>query len=325
VLRPEWAEGWWHLGTLLYDNGRFRESREAFTRFVGVEKAAGPGFGMLGLCEFQLKQYQPALAALDRARRLGLGPNPEFVRRVVYTGAILHNKFGRSEVAIHLLTVVASQAAAANGRNATAVLDDTELIEAIGLAALRIHRLPQDVAPAKSPLIRQAGRAWALFELKDWVPAEQEFQKLLSAYPSEPGVHYMNGLFFLKTHPEQALAQFENEIALSPNDASPPIQIALEYLRSGEHEKARQYASAAVKLQPGNFAAHVILSRAWLALDDVSRAVEEAKAAVKLAPESPDAHLALSRSYAQAKRTAEAERERMEFERLQALVEKSGA
>jgi tetratricopeptide (TPR) repeat protein len=324
ALRPEWAEGWWHLGTLLYDNGRFGESREAFARFVGVEKAAGPGFGMLGLCEFQLKQYQRALAALDRARRLGLGPNPEFVRRVVYTTAILHNRFGRSEVAIHLLTLVASQAAAANGGNAKTVLDDAELINAIGLAALRMHRLLPEVPPAKLPLIRQAGRAWALFELKDWVPAEREFQELLSAYSSQRGVHYMNGLFFLKTHPEQAIAQFEKEIALSPNDASPRIQIALESLRLGANEEARRYASEAVKLEPGNFAAHVILSRAWLALDDVSRAVEEAKAAVKLAPESPDAHLALSRSYAQAKRTAEAERERIEFERLQALVEKTG-
>jgi tetratricopeptide (TPR) repeat protein len=324
ALRPEWSEGWWHLGTLQYDSGRFPESREAFARFVSVEKSAGPGFGMLGLCEFQLKHYQPALTALDRARRLGLGPNPQFVRRVVYTTAILHNRFGRSEVAIHLLTLAASQAAAANAGNAKPVLDDGELIDAVGLAALRMHRLPQDVPPAKLPLIRQAGRAWALFELKDWVPAEQAFQELLSAYPSEPGVHYMNGLFFLKTHPEQAIAQFESEIVLSPNDAGPRIQIALESLRLGENERARKYASEAVKLEPGNFAAHVILSRAWLGLEDVPRAVEEAKAAVKLAPESPDAHLALSRSYAQAKRTAEAERERIEFERLQALVEKAG-
>ena len=26
-LRPDWSEGWWHLGTLLFDAGRFLDAR----------------------------------------------------------------------------------------------------------------------------------------------------------------------------------------------------------------------------------------------------------------------------------------------------------
>src|SRR5579871_2236207 len=52
-LRPNWSEGWWHLGTLLFDTGRFGEARDAFAQFVTVEqKQPGPGFAMLGLTEF---------------------------------------------------------------------------------------------------------------------------------------------------------------------------------------------------------------------------------------------------------------------------------
>ena len=84
ALRPDWPEGWWHLGTLLFDGSRFREARDAFAHFVSTEKKQpGPGFGMLGLSEIQLKDYAKALAALERGIHLGLGPDPAFNRRVL--------------------------------------------------------------------------------------------------------------------------------------------------------------------------------------------------------------------------------------------------
>src|SRR3954471_13514032 len=74
LLRPSWSEGWWHLGTLLFDSGRFREARGAFAHFVSVERAQpGPGFAMLGLSEFRLKEYLKALPDLERGTKLGLG------------------------------------------------------------------------------------------------------------------------------------------------------------------------------------------------------------------------------------------------------------
>jgi Flp pilus assembly protein TadD len=58
TLRPDWTEGWWHLGTLLFDTGQFGKARDAFAQFVTIErKEPGPGFGMLGLTEFELKHY----------------------------------------------------------------------------------------------------------------------------------------------------------------------------------------------------------------------------------------------------------------------------
>ena len=37
-VRPDWAEGWWHLGTLSFDAGRFLQSRDAFAHFVAAEQ-----------------------------------------------------------------------------------------------------------------------------------------------------------------------------------------------------------------------------------------------------------------------------------------------
>src|SRR2546429_2128620 len=38
TLKPGWSEGWWHLGTLLFDAGRFTEARDAFAHFVLIER-----------------------------------------------------------------------------------------------------------------------------------------------------------------------------------------------------------------------------------------------------------------------------------------------
>jgi len=322
-LRPGWSEGWWHLGTLLYDVGRFREARDAFSHFVAVEhEQPGPGFAMLGLSEFQLKQYPKALAALERGWKLGLGTNPAFSRMVLYHDGILNTLLGQPEIALTRLNLAANQIAAAHPEGPReAVFSDTELLDALGIAALRIPKLPSDLPGAQAPVIRLAGRAQALIALQDRVAAETEFKQLLALYPSEPGVHYFYGVFLLKEHPPLAAGEFHREIEVSPSHGAARIQLALEYLATADYEQGLKYAKEAVVLAPGNFVAHVACGRLWLALDHTDRALEELQTAVKLAPGSPDAHFALSHALAQAGRTREAARERAEFERLKALVE----
>src|SRR6202047_1688923 len=98
-LRPDWSEGWWHLGTLLFDARRFGEARDAFADFVRIErKQPGPGFGMLGLSAFQVRHYARALPDLERGTQLGLGTNPDFTRTVLYHDAIVNALLGHPEI-----------------------------------------------------------------------------------------------------------------------------------------------------------------------------------------------------------------------------------
>src|SRR5690348_15141050 len=147
-LRPDWPEGWWHLGTLLFDAGRFREARDAFAHFASIErKQPGPGFAMLGLSEFQLKHYSRALQALERGRKLGLGTNPDFVRSVLFHDGITNARLGKPEIALLRLTLAANQIASAHPEAPEdAVLADLKLLDAFGIAALRIPKLPSDLA-----------------------------------------------------------------------------------------------------------------------------------------------------------------------------------
>jgi tetratricopeptide (TPR) repeat protein len=322
-LRPDWPEGWWHLGTLLFDAGRFTEARDAFAHFASIErKQPGPGFAMLGLSEFQLKHYTRALPALERGRKLGLGTNPDFVRSVLFHDGILNALLGKPEIALQRLTLAANQIAAAHPEAPKdPVLADLKLLEAFGIAALRIPKLPSGLATLQIPVVRLAGRAQALIALQDRVAAETEFKQLLALYPSESGVHYMYGVFLLKEYPPLATDEFRREIEVSPSHDAARIQLALEFLRTAEYEQGLKYAREAVALAPENFVAHVACGRLWVALGKIDRALQELRTAVKLAPGSPDAHFALYQALSEAGRNGEAARERAEFERLKALTD----
>lgn len=321
TLKPNWSEGWWHLGTLFFDAGRFNDARDAFAHFVSVErKQPGPGFAMLGLVEFQLKDYPKALAALEHGKQLGLGRDQAFINSVLFYDGILNALLGNPEIALQRLTLAANEIAAAHPEAPKdAVFADLKLLDAFGVAALRIPKLPSDLDDAQVPLVRQAGRAQALIALQDYVAAEPEFKQMLALYPNEPGVHYMYGVFLLKEDPWLAIDEFRREIEVSPNHAVARIQLALEFIRTADYEQSEKYAREAVALAPQNFAAHVAYGRLWLALGNTDSALEELRTAVKLAPGSPHAHLALSRALYKAGQKTEAAREQAEYERLRAL------
>ena len=321
ALRPTWSEGWWYLGTLSFDSSQFSQARDAFAHFVAVERRQpGPGFGMLGLTEFKLNDYRKALDALERGRVLGLGDNAEFVQTALYHDGILNNLFGNPEIALMRLTLVANKIAAAHPESPKdAVLADSDLLSALGVAALRIPMLPSEIPAEKVALIWRAGHAQALIALQDRVEAGTEIKQLVSSYSAEPGVHYFYGVYLLKEDPPSAIEEFRREIGVSPKHAAARIQLALEFLGSADYKQGLKYAQEAVVLAPDNFVAHVACGKLWLELGNGDHAIRELQTAVRLSPGSPDAHFALSRALSTAGRKREAAHERAEFERLKAL------
>jgi len=65
ALRPDWAEGWWYLGTLLYDQDAFAGAAGALAQAVKLNPKSGTAVAMLGLCEAKLGRNRDALAHLD--------------------------------------------------------------------------------------------------------------------------------------------------------------------------------------------------------------------------------------------------------------------
>ena len=87
--RPGWAEGWAHLGSLLYGRDAYAEAAEAFGKSVSLDGSIGTTWVMLALCEFQLGRADEALAHIRRGRELGTTPDPQFRQVMLYHEGLL--------------------------------------------------------------------------------------------------------------------------------------------------------------------------------------------------------------------------------------------
>lgn len=305
-LKPDWIEGHWTLGSVLYDLDRHREARDAFRRVTTLEPKAGPAFAMKGLCEFQLAHYEVALADLQRARALGVGQNAELFKVVSYHVAILMNRIEQFEVAYEALKPFAARG-----------IESATIIEALGCSILRLPFLPSEVPPEKREMVRMAGRAVSMMaQGRRSAAARSAFEELALRFPEEPNVHYALGYYLTAEDPQRAVQEMERELRRSPTHHAAMIEIAFVLLTMGRFDEAVAYAERAVDLVPNLFAARNALGRALLEQGNVDRAIEQLETGARLAPDSPDMHFALSRAYRRAGRKEDAARALARFEEL---------
>ena len=311
-MRPSWTEGWWFLGELLYDQDKYPEARDALRRLVSLDHKTGPGFALLGLCEYETKEYGRALDHINEARRLGLGEDLQVRRVVLYHAVLLLTRFQQYESALQVLEKVLK-----TGEAGPAV------IEAAGLAGLRRPILPEDVPPGDKDLIDQAGRAVCATAGKQPAEAQKYFAELLANYPKAPNVHYLYGSFLLASDEDGGLREFQKELELNPKHTEALVTIALEYERRGELETGIPYAQRAVDTDPQFFAAHGVLGRLLANAGEVEKGIKELEIARQQAPDSYQVHFSLAAAYAIAGRKEDAARERAEFTRLKQLADET--
>jgi tetratricopeptide (TPR) repeat protein len=319
ALRATWDEGRWYLGSSLYERERYRECRDAFAALVRRQPAHAGGVGMQGLCEFGLGQHETALRTLLRARALGIARTPEIAHVVAYHAGILLTRFGEFEVGYAVLTELA-------GDN----VESTKTNEALGVNLLRLPILPADLAEARRPLVQLAGRAAFAMGARRLAEAATLLDELVATYPREPNVHYARGVLRTTEAPDLALDDFVAELTISPRHVPARLQLVSELVKRGEAAKAKPYAEEAVRLDPQHFAVHLAMGQVWFETDDLPKAIASFEHGVTLAPGSPQGHFLLARAYGRAGRTADAARERAEFNRLERRkagqpVEQSGS
>lgn len=306
TLRPSWGEGWWYLGTGLYELHRYGEALDAFQHLSRIDLKDGSSHALMGLCEFQLQHYPEALKQLFRAEQLGMGPNQEMVMTVNYHIVILLNLSGQFEWARDRLAPFSWLA------------DVSEpIIEAVGINTLRMQVLPADIPLDKKDLVMKTGGA-------SWEPSLaghpeqslQTFQQLIDQYPKEPNLHYAYGVRLLDSDPEGALREFQKELEINPSQVVARVQIVFLKLKQGKSEEALPLARETVKLAPDYFLAHNALGRTLLAAGQTAAAIDELQTAVQLEPQSPENHFDLAEAYRAAGRKAKAAQEQGEFQRI---------
>jgi tetratricopeptide (TPR) repeat protein len=309
-LRSNWPEGWRQLGTIRYMDGRYPEAIAALQQSVALETMQADTWTLLGLSEFETKDYGNALIHLERGRALGFSGNAAAVRVSRYHLGLLLNRNGDFDRAIDLLIPAIG---------AGALSDEIQF--AMGIALLRIPALPEQVKPEDIALVRMAGDAAALLSESRYDRAFPIFERMVSEYPKTPFLHYAYGDALASTSMyDEAQTQLREETRLNPASVLPYLRLASIELMLHQNASALASATKAVEMSPESFEAHYWLGRSFLEQGDIPAAIHELETARRFSPNSPKVHFNLARAYSRAERTAEAQQERAEFERLNAQL-----
>ncbi len=304
--RAGWDEGWWYLGALLYESHKCDDAEPAFARFLELKPQTGAGWVMRGVCAYDRGDYLPAIEWIQKGVELGLGGNAELQRVAAARLAFALVNTGQFELAIQPLTLLARLAPDAPG-----------LVEATGLALLRLPLLPSAVPPERRDLVQKLGRAGSLHLGRRGEEAAKAYEEVVAAYPDEARVRYAYGVFLLRSGDDKGLAELRRAVELQPDDVMARLELAFELLLHGDNAEAKEQATKAVAQAPALFAAHNALGRALVELGELDAGIRELEEAVRLAPESPETHFTLARAYARAGRAEDAARERAAFTEIE--------
>lgn len=266
TLRPNWAEGWWDLGTTEYQANLYADAVSSLRKLTALAPNSAAGWSMFGLSEFEVKDYGEALASLEKAQKLGGINDPEIQRVSSYHLGLLLVRNGEFERATTLL------------RNSFGDTPPQQVKIALGLALLHVPLLPSEVDPSQDALIQAAGEAVASDN------PMQSLAALMLQYPKTPWIRYSYALALEHAGQiSEALAQQKLEAAISPNSALPWIAISRLDLAMHLPGKALSDARHAVSLDAASAAAHSALAKALTANGMPRQATVELHAAAQLA------------------------------------------
>ncbi len=299
-IRPEWEEGWWFSGTLLYDSGHFAEARDAFQKLLNLNSQAAPAAAMLGVCEFETGDYERALVHID----IGLASpdihNQQNIEQVLrYDKAALLTRIGQFDKAM-------AQYAWFAANN----IKSDPVFAGIGLAALRNPIIPKDIRQGDLALYMTTGKVRYAMLAGDAPDADEGMRWLLHQFPQADNLHYLYGSFLMGSDPQKAIDQFRQELQLDPDNGAANALLAWTLLNWSESQQALQYAEKAVQLEPKDEVAQYVLGDALVSQNRIDAGLEHLKLAAQAEPDDARPHISLCTAFWKAGKPQDAKRER---------------
>jgi predicted Zn-dependent protease len=314
AVRPAWKEGWWSLGTILYDQNSYSAAAHAFRRLLASDPKNGTAHLMLGLCEYQLNLDDSALQDLQKAKELGVRKDDQLPHVLLYHEAMLELRKGQYESALEALRFLVKEGVHS---------DELDAALGMGVLLLRPKNAPAEGSSEQQVILR-AGRAEELSLAKKLDAAKKSYDALVQDFPEFPNVHYAYGRFLLTVDdPESAVAQFEQEIKNNPGHTRARLQIAVTHYRV-DSAAGIPYALEVIKLDPNYPFGHYLLGLLYYDSGDTAQSIPELETAARMVPREAQFQFALGNAYARVGRKEDAARARASFLRLKEKTQTPG-
>jgi len=298
-LNAKWEDGWWSLGILQYGSGAYEAAVEALSHLLTLHPDVGQALALRGLCEFETGDYTHSLADIEKGLALGTADDADHQQILRYHEAMLLTRLGRFGEALRVYSAFAERK-----------LGGPELLEAIGLAGLRIPLLPKEASRDQQSLLASAGEATYKFMEGDQKAAQRAFKNLFERFPTARNAHYHYGTLLLAFGPEAAAPQFKKELEVAPDNTDALISFAWSLLMQSRADEALPYARRIAQELPERSASQLVVGRALLETGNIAAGIEHLQRGIKLEPDNLELHIALAKAYSKSGRDEEAHRER---------------
>jgi tetratricopeptide (TPR) repeat protein len=298
-INPQWADGWWFIGQLEYGAGEYPTAIDALSHYLELTPNAAPALAMRGLSEFETGDYQKSLNDIQKSLSLGAANQSKNEKILRFHESMLLTRLGRFEDAVRSFGFFAPED------------PNRELLLALGLAGLRAPLLPKDVSDDRRETYRAAGKAALDFMKDDRTGSRAEFQKLFQQIPPVANAHYLYGFLLYSSEPEEAMAEFKQELEVNPKNPAAEVMLAWIPLLKNDGTEALLYAQKAVEQEPSSPSAQLVLGRALTETDDAKDGAEHLEKTEQMQPDNIEVHIALAKAYSKLGRKEDARRERL--------------
>lgn len=311
----------------------------AITEFRKATEAApnlAEAYLNLGEVYAETRSYAPAITAFKRALEL----NPELEAAHLQLGYALLSQGYAADAIPHLERVRALEAlgvaqietgqyqeAVANLSAALAKHpDNPDLLYYLGRAGGLLSKNAIGTILSAYPDSARAHQAMGenYFVLRQMPQAEREYEEALRQRPDIPGLHLELGLVYAGAAQwAKAEEQFRAEARLQPGNAEAAYRLGAALLQQGKARDARQELARADSLKPDMPETLYSLGKA-ASLDDDAAVAEKAWTRVialeKETTLAAQAHFGLAGLYRKQGKSAQAQHEMQEFQRLQSAT-----
>ena len=323
-------------GTEADKQRRFDVAIAEFKKVTELEPNLPDGFLNLGQAYMESQNYGAAIPLLKRAVQLA----PDLAAAHQLLGyallsqgfnaeAIPHLEKVQEQTALGIAQIGAGQLPQAV-ENLQAALakhpNDPDLLYYLGRASGLLSKQSIDTLLAAYPDSARAHQAMAenYFVLRQMPQAEKEFREALRLRPDTPELHLELGLVYSGSSQwAKAEEEFRAQTRLEPGNAEAAYRLGSALLQQGKAREARTELERSNRLQPDMPETLYSLGKA-AALASDSAAAEKAwtrlLAIEKQSPLAAQTHFALAGLYRKQGRSADAERETREFQKLQGAI-----
>ncbi len=310
---PNWKEGLWDFGTLLYEAHDLPNALRVFARLTQLDPQHGAPWAMLGICDFEARNFGMSFTHIQEGRSLGM-PNANLQAVALYDEAqdlLMLEEFPQAR---HLLAGFALHRRRSPG-----------IVAAFGLAALHLpllpEQLPQALSASRRRLVQALGLAMFYLEARKQAAAAKVMSRVLHTWPNVPYVQYSDGVLLVRMGLlKAARAAFERELRIQPNNVPARLQLAAIYERNARYRDAMTYARQALRLEPSNFAPHYMVGFIEFRQGRLTAATRQLERSKQLNPEDSQIRYALAQVDVRLHRPKAALREERAFRRLERLT-----